>query len=114
MCWLKYMNTITAAGQGNILWVTILTNICVDREIDLNKNILIQTTELHSPLSLCGLRWFIITTRNKAAFNCLQVILLHTLTSLVNSFNKLSHTIMSHDYLSHVKTGIKPYNHTNT
>jgi hypothetical protein len=87
----------------------------MDREINLNKNMFIQTTELHSPLSLCGLNWFIITTRNKAAFNCLEVILLHThtLTSLINSFSKLRHTILSHDYLSHVKTDIEPYNHTN-
>jgi hypothetical protein len=86
----------------------------MDREIDLNKNIFIQTIELHSPLSLRGLRRFFITTRDKAAFNCLEVILLHTFTSLINSFNKLRHTIMSQDYLSHTKTGIKPYNHTNT
>jgi len=41
-------------------------------------------------------------------------VLLHTLTFLINIFNNLCHTTLSHDYLSHVKTDIKPYNHTNT
>jgi hypothetical protein len=74
----------------------------------------IQTTELHSPSLLCGLKWFVITARNKTPFNCLEVMLLHTLTSTINSFNKLRHTTLPHDYLSRVKTDIKLYNHTNT